>query len=78
MAAQAEGAVADGAAEALAVEEAALGAQALHHVHPLAAKMAGVAAAGRGPTRHTLQVEEEEEEEEGYKVPPELHEDVLS
>lgn len=61
MAAQAERAMARVAAEALAVEEAALCAQPLHDVHPLAAKMAGVAAAGV-PTRHAL----EEEEGEGY------------
>lgn len=75
MPAQAEAAAAGGAAEALSVEEAALDAQALHDVHPLAAKMAGVAAASCVPTRHTL--EEEEEEEEDYKAPPELHEDAL-
>lgn len=74
MPAKAEAAAAGGAAEALSVEEAALGAQALHDVHPLAAKMAGVAAASPVPTRHTL---EEEEEEEDYKAPPELHEDAL-
>lgn len=54
---QAKGAATDVAAEALAVEEEALGAQPLHHVHPLAAKMAGVAAAKPGGavlTRHTL------------------------
>lgn len=70
--AQAEGAVTRLAAEALAVEEVALCAQPLHDVHPLAAKMAGVAS--RVPTRHTL----EEEEEEEYKVTPELHEDAPS
>lgn len=80
MAAQAEGAVARVAAEALAVEEAALRAQPLHHVHPLAAEMAGVAASeasGRLPARHTLEEEEEEEEEES-EVTPELREDALS
>lgn len=54
---QTKGAATDVAAEALAVEEEALGAQSLHHVHPLAAKMADVAAAKPGGavlTRHTL------------------------
>lgn len=54
---QAKGAATDVAAEALAVEEEALGAQSLHHVHPLAAEMADVAAAEPGAavlTRHTL------------------------
>lgn len=54
---QAKGAAADVAAEALAVEEEALGAQPLHHVHPLAAKMADVAAAQPGGAvlpRHAL------------------------
>lgn len=54
---QTKGAAADVAAEALAVEEAALGAQPLHHVHPLAAKVADVAAAEPGGAvlaRHTL------------------------
>lgn len=54
---QTKGAATDVAAEALAVEEEALGAQSLHHVHPLAAKMADVAAAkpdGAVLTRHAL------------------------
>lgn len=45
---QAKGAATDVAAEALPVEEAALRAQSLHHVHPLAAEMADVAAAEAG------------------------------
>lgn len=57
MAAQAEGAVTGVTAEALAVEEVALCAQALHDVHPLAAKMAGVAAAEAVPARHALEEE---------------------
>lgn len=44
MAAQAEGAITDDAAETLAVEEVALGAEPLHHVNPLGAEVAGVAA----------------------------------
>lgn len=44
VAAQAEGAITDDAAETLAVEEVALGAQPLHHVNPLGAEVAGVAA----------------------------------
>lgn len=44
MAAQAEGAITDDAAETLAVEEVALGAQPLHHINPLGAEVAGVAA----------------------------------
>lgn len=75
MPAQAEGAVARVTAEALAVEEVALCAQSLHDVHPLAAETASVAAAearSRVPTRHALQ----EEEEEGYRLPPELHQEL--
>lgn len=56
---QAKGAATDVAAEALPVEEAALCAQSLHHVHPLAAKMADVAAAKAGGallTRRTLRM----------------------
>lgn len=55
---QAKGAAAHVAAEALAVEEVALRAQSLHHVHPLATKMAGVAAAEAGNrvlTHHALE-----------------------
>lgn len=44
MATQAEGAIADDAAETLAVEEVALGAEPLHHINPLGAEVAGVAA----------------------------------
>lgn len=44
VAAQAEGAITDDAAETLAVEEVALGAEPLHHVNPLGAEVAGVAA----------------------------------
>lgn len=44
MPAQAEGAITDDAAETLAVEEVALGAEPLHHVNPLGAEVAGVAA----------------------------------
>lgn len=54
---QTKGAATDVASEALAVEEEALGAQSLHHVHPLVAKVADVAAAKSGGTvltRHTL------------------------
>lgn len=54
---QTEGAVTDGTAETLAVEEEALGAEPLHHVNPLGAEVAGVAApeARRKVfTRHTL------------------------
>lgn len=48
MSSQAEGAVTDVAAETLAVEEVALGAQSLHHVHPLGAEVTHVAAAEPG------------------------------
>lgn len=48
MPSQSEGAVADVTAETLAVEEVALGAQSLHHIHPLGAEVAGVAAAEPG------------------------------
>lgn len=48
MSSQAEGAVADVAAETLAVEEEAFGAQSLHHVHSLGAEVADVAAAESG------------------------------
>lgn len=41
---QTKGAVADVTAEALAVEEIAFGAEPLHHVNPLPAKVTGVAA----------------------------------
>lgn len=44
MPSQTEGAVTDGTAETLAVEEEALGAEPLHHVNPLGAEVAGVAA----------------------------------
>lgn len=57
MSSQTEGAVADVTAETLAVEEVALGAQSLHHVHPLGAEVADVAAAepaGEVLTYHTL------------------------
>lgn len=52
MPSQAEGAVTDVTAETLAVEEVALSAQSLHHVHPLGAEVADVAAAE--PTREVL------------------------
>lgn len=42
--AQAQGAITDDAAETLPVEEVALGAQPLHHINPLGAEVAGVAA----------------------------------
>lgn len=42
---QTKGAVADVTAEALSVEEIAFGAEPLHHVNPLPAKVTGVAAA---------------------------------
>ena len=51
MGAEAQGAAARGAAEALPVEEVVLCAQPLHDVHALQAEVAGVAAAqarGRG------------------------------
>lgn len=54
---QAEGTVADVTAEALAVEEVAVGAQPLHHVHPFAAEVADIAAAEPGREvlpHHTL------------------------
>lgn len=57
MRSQAEGAVADVAAETLAVEEVAVGTQPLHHVHPLGAEVADVAATEPGRevlTYHTL------------------------
>lgn len=44
MAAQAQGAITDDAAETLPVEEVALGAQPLHHINPLGAEVAGVTA----------------------------------
>lgn len=44
VAAQAEGAITHDAAETLAVEEVALGAEPLHHINPLGAEVAGVAA----------------------------------
>lgn len=54
---QAESAVASVTAETLSVEEVALGAESLHHVHPLGAEVADVAAAQPGRevlTHHTL------------------------
>lgn len=54
---QTEGAVTDVTAETLAVEEVALCAQSLHHVHPLGAEVADVAAPEAGSevlTYHTL------------------------
>lgn len=57
MPSQTEGAVTDGTAETLAVEEEALGAEPLHHVNPLGAEVAGVAASEARRkvfTRHTL------------------------
>lgn len=41
---QTEGAVTDVTAKTLPVEEIALGAQSLHHIHPLGAEVADVAA----------------------------------
>lgn len=55
MSSQAEGAVADVTAETLAVEEVTLSAESLHHVHPLGAEVADIAAAHPGRevlTRH--------------------------
>lgn len=69
MSSQPEGAAADGTAETLTVEEVALGAQPLHHVHPLGAEVANVAAAEPGRevfTQHTLRVREEEAHPQGY------------
>lgn len=57
MPSQTEGAVTDVTAETLAVEEVALSAQSLHHVHPLGAEMADVTATEPGRevlTHHTL------------------------
>lgn len=54
---QTEGAVTDVTAETLAVEEVALSAQSLHHIHSLGAEVADVAAAEAGRevlTYHTL------------------------
>lgn len=54
---QAEGTVTDITAETLAVEEIALSTQSLHHVHPLGAEVADVAATEPGRevlTYHTL------------------------
>lgn len=54
---QTEHAAADVTAEALSVEEEALGTEPLHHVHPLGAEVADVAAAeprGGVPAPHAL------------------------
>jgi len=54
---QAEGAVAGVTTETLPMEEIALSAESLHHVHPLGAEVADVTAAEprrEFPTRHTL------------------------
>lgn len=57
MSSQTEHAAADVTTETLSVEEEALGAEPLHHVHPLGAEVADVAAAEPGgavPALHAL------------------------
>lgn len=74
MPSQTEGAVADGTAETLAVEEEALGAEPLHHVNPPGAEVAGVAApeARREVfTHHTLR-------DRRSRVTQPVHADVTS
>lgn len=67
---QAQGGGADAAAETLSVEEVALGAQPLHHVHALLAEVTGVAAAqvqGKGLSCRFLGSTGHQREEQGVR-----------